>query len=250
MNDPVSAFRTELHRAAVRRSRASRRRRRAGLVALLGVVAAACTGITVAATGVFTGSPAPPGVVAEFESYTPQLGYHPEPGRAQLVARDGADYALYATPNREGSYCIVTSAPWFKPGTHGEGGTCVSKRDAAQPIIAGITRAGSVEEDGDAILVVAGRVRVPRARAVAFTTAGGEPVTRPLGAGGFFVASVRFTICPEEPWKPTFSAVDADGEALAQSAIELVSVRNDPKIRGGRPMCGWGVAPHGPYPRR
>ena len=72
------------------------------------------TAVAATATGWLTGSPAPQSVVSDFGTYAPQLGFDPEPGRAVLVAQDG-DVILYATTNKQGSYCLVTSAPWKRP---------------------------------------------------------------------------------------------------------------------------------------
>jgi hypothetical protein len=246
VTDSIAAFRSELRAAAERRVRAHRRRRRITLVAAAGAAAAVCTGITVAATGVFSASPAPPEVVADFQSYTPQLGYHPHSGRAQLVAKDGDDYLLYATTNKEGTYCIVTSAPWKRPGSLDDGGTCVPERDATLPIAAGVSAAGAIDVDGESTLVVTGRVQDTRARAIHFASATGEPVERPLGAGGFFIAAVRLRLCPGANWEPTFTALDAKDEEIARASIVLVDVRRDPPLSQGPPVCGMGVAPHGP----
>jgi hypothetical protein len=88
------------------RPRLSPRRR----VALAVFVALVAIGTAAAATTTWLGgSPAPPAVVDDFGSYTPQLGFHPDPGRAVLVAEDG-DVALYATTNAEGTYCMLSRA--------------------------------------------------------------------------------------------------------------------------------------------
>src|SRR5581483_1960503 len=85
------------------------RRRVAALALALGLLV---IGTAVAATtGWLTGTPAPTSVVSDFGSYAPQLGFNPEPGRAVQVARDG-DTVLYATANKQGSYCLVASAAW------------------------------------------------------------------------------------------------------------------------------------------
>jgi RNA polymerase sigma-70 factor, ECF subfamily len=79
MSDSVFAFRSELHEAAVRRIAARRRRLRLGLIAASLVVAAVAAGITVAATHWPVGEPAPPAVLEDFQSYTPQLGFFADP---------------------------------------------------------------------------------------------------------------------------------------------------------------------------
>lgn len=238
MSESIAEFRVQLRGAAERRVRTRRRHRRAGLVTLALLGATVCTGITVAATGWLHGTPAPPEVVDDFRSYTPQLGFRPQSGRAQLVARDGEDYTLYATVNREGTYCIVTSAPWKRPGTLDDGGTCVPKRDAQEPIAAGISGAGAVGEDREGTIVVTGRVLDRTAREIRFALPSGDEVKRPIGAGGFFIAAVSTRMCPDHDWAPTFTAVNADGDEVARAAIPLVELRRD--------ACGFSFAPHGP----
>jgi len=139
---------TELGKITSGRIAAGSRRRVVLLAAL--VVAALVTGISVAATQWLIGAPAPAPVVSDFKAYTPQLGFHPEPGKAVFVAEDGA-IKLYATTNREGTYCVVVDEPW-KHANAGDGGTCVSKQQAAFPITAGLVGGAS------GISVVAGRV--------------------------------------------------------------------------------------------
>jgi hypothetical protein len=248
VSDSIVAFRVQLRGAAHRRARTYRRRRHMALAALAVLAATVCTGITVAATGWFQASPAPPEVVEDFQSYTPQLGFHPQSRRAQLVARDG-DFALYATTNREGTYCVVTSAPWLPPGRNGDGGVCVKPRDATEPIAAGITRMGRAEAGTEETVVVAGRVLVPGARAIRFATADGDPVERSLGAGGFFVAAVDFS-CVANGWAPPFIASDADGEELARAVIPLAWTPTSPGQQDGPPRCLLPMGPHGPQAGR
>jgi hypothetical protein len=250
VNDSIAAFRIQLRGAAERRIRTHRRRRRIGFAGFAVATATACTGITLGATGLFSAAPAPPEVVADFESYTPQLGFHPQSGQAQLVARDGEDFLLYATRNKEGTYCIVASAPWKRPGKLNDGGTCVLKRDATAPIAAGIPAAGAIGEDARGTLVVAGRVLDQAAREIRFTSSSGEQIERPLGAGGFFIAALELEMCPDRNWEPTFTAVDAGGEEVARASILLVDVRSDPRNPNAPPVCGFGAAPHGPYVKR
>ena len=246
MSESIAAFRLELRDAAERRARRYRRRRRVAFVAVAVLVATVCTGITVAATGWFHGSPAPPEVVEDFQSYTPQLGFHPHSRRAQLVARDGEDFALYATTNREGTYCLVTSAPWLPPGRNGDGGVCVRRREATEPIAAGVTRVGRAEAGTQETIVVAGRVLAPGARAIRFSTAEGKPVERPLGAGGFFVAAVQFS-CVDSGWAPLFIAANADGEELASAVIPLAWAAQSPgQPEDGPARCLIPFGPHGP----
>jgi hypothetical protein len=237
--DPVAAFRAELHRAA-RRQIARRRRRRLALLAAI-VAAALTTGLSIAGTGWLSGEPAPNPVVEDFKAYTPQLGFHPEPGKAVFVAEDGV-IKLYATTNREGTYCLVVDEPW-KPATAGDGGTCVLHAQAAFPITAGTIGAGPARGGGQT-WVVAGRVADPQARSVRFGDPNGEAIERTLGSSGFFVAAVHASEgCPARDWVPTFTALAADNEPLREAKILLIKTYPGP----GRMSCGGGVAPHGPY---
>ena len=107
----VSAYRSELRAASTRRIRARRRRT---VISLAVVVVGIVTGsLAIAATsaGWLTGEPAPPPVVEGFRQYTPQLGFHPQAGKAQFVAQDGP-IKLYATANREGGICYLVDEPW------------------------------------------------------------------------------------------------------------------------------------------
>ena len=236
--DPVIAYRSELRRAAQRRI-AARRRRAVILAAALAVMAVAA-GFSIAATGWLTGDPAPEPVVNDFKAYTPQLGFHPEPGKAVFVAQDG-EFKLYATTNREGTYCLVVDEPW-KPPNAGDGGTCVLKRDAAAPITAGVIGGGS-QHDGLSTWVVAGRVADADARVIRFTSPDGKEIERPLGASGFYLAPVETAAgCPSHDWEPTFLALGSNGKPVKQSTIQLV------KTYPNEHACGGGVSPHGPRP--
>jgi hypothetical protein len=189
-------------------------RRRVALAVLVALVAIGTA--TAATTTWLRGSPAPPAVVSDFGSYTPQLGFHPDPGRAVLVAEDG-DVSLYATTNAEGSYCLVTSAPWKRPETLPDGGTCIPPAQAAAPLVVGLVGASP-----DSI-VIAGRTASRGARAVRFTDSVGDPVTRPIGSSGFFVAYLHIsgTPCANGDWTPTFAVLAATGRELAHAKVEL-----------------------------
>ena len=169
-----------------------------------------------ATTSWLTGRPAPPAVVFDFGSYTPQLGFHPEPGRAVLVAEDG-DVSLYATTNAEGSYCLVVSAPWKRPETLPDGGTCIPPAQAAARLVAGFVGASS-----DAV-VIAGRAVSRGAYAIRFTGPAGDPVTRTIGSSGFFVAEllVAGTPCANGDWTPTFAVLDRSGRDFSWATIEI-----------------------------
>ena len=195
------------------RPRPSPRRR----VALAVLVALVAIGTAAAArTSWLRGSPAPPAVVDDFGSYTPQLGFHPDPGRAVLVAEDGG-VSLYATTNAEGGYCLVTSAPWKRPETLPDGGTCIPPGQAAAPLVAGLV--GAAPDS----LVIAGRTASRGARTVRFSDPGGNPITRSIGSSGFFVAHVRHsgTPCTNGDWSPTFVVLDARGGELSRVKVAL-----------------------------
>ena len=234
--DPVGAYRAELRASAMRAVRARRRRL---LIVTAAVAAGVVTGsLAIAATseGWLTGEPAPPTVVEGFGQYTPQLGFHPQAGKAQFVAQDGP-IKLYATANREGGICYLVDEPW-KPANAGDGGTCASREWAAVPISAGWL-SGSPD-----VLVVGGRVADQRATAISFSTLAGDPIVRPLGAGGFYVAQVAWPgRCPAVDWNPVFIALGADGERLAEARIMILKIFRS----HGRVMsCGGSVTPRGP----
>jgi hypothetical protein len=186
-------------------------------VVLVVVVSLVVLGTAAAATTSWlTGRPAPQAVVSDFGSYTPQLGFHPEPGRAVLVAEDGA-VRLYATTNREGTYCLVADAPWKRPEILPDGGTCVPAAQAAAPVVAGLVGASSTT------LLIAGRVDDGAAHAIRLTGPDGRLLTWPIGSSGFFVAAVAVSgsPCANGEWKPTFVVVDARGRELTRATILL-----------------------------
>jgi hypothetical protein len=237
--DPVGAYRAELRASAARVVGARRRR----LLIVVTAVAAGVLmgGLAIAATseGWLTGEPAPPTVVEGFRQYTPQLGFHPQAGKAQFVAQDGA-IKLYATANREGGICYLVDEPW-KPANAGDGGSCASREQVAVPISAG-GLGGSQD-----VQVVGGRVADARATAISFTTPSGETIVRPLGAGGFYVAQVPWSGgCPTTDWNPLFVALGRGGETLAEARILLIKSYIVGKANVF--ACGGSVTPHGPYP--
>jgi hypothetical protein len=250
--DPIPVYRAELRTAAARIVRARRRR---AVLSVAAVAAGVLTaGLAIAATteGWLTGEPAPSTVVEGFRQYTPQLGFHPEAGRAQFVAQDGP-IKLYATANREGGICYLVDEPW-KPADAGDGGTCASKEKADEPITAGLMGMSAASSDGVATIVIAGRVDSTAARSIRFEDPTGAALERPIGAGGFYVAALRarfldFTAvatptgiqCPRGAWEPTFVALDAEGRPVLRSKIDLA--------RSRACTAGGEVTPHGPYPR-
>jgi len=207
--------RGELVLAARRWHRARRRRRRivlaSGAVAAVLVVA----GAAVAATGWLVGAPAPPSVKSDFGSYAPQLGFNPTPGKAVLVAGDGP-YQLFATTNEQGTYCVLVSAPWKRPGPQGEGGDCVPQETAAKRFWVGLGGAAG-SPDGHTRFVLDGRTTDPNAASVRFSTPDGQSITVPVGTSGFFIAGAEVED-PCAPWTPTFHFLDAGGNSLGETS--------------------------------
>ena len=203
------------------------RRRVAALVIALALLVIG-TAVAATTTDWLTGIPAPKSVVSDFGSYTPQLGFNPEPGRAVLVAQDG-DIDLYATTNTQGSYCLVVSAPWKRPSRLPDGGTCIPPAQAAAPLIAGLVGARSSASGDQQTYVIAGRTADPEARMIRFTDPTGGAITRALGSSGFFIATVRTdeSACANGDWQSKFSALGADGKERANATITLASAPSD-----------------------
>lgn len=199
----------------------------AASVVAFGVLSA---GIAVGATRWLGGEPAPQPVVADFQSYTPQLGFHPDPRSAVLVAEDGT-VSLYAATNRESTYCLVLSAPWKRPETL-DGGTCVPAAVASGRLSAGVLGASASTRDGYATMVVGGRVKGAAARRIKFTAPDGELVERPIGSSGFFVAQLRVHLppCAGGDWSPSFTALDGNGHEIVQSTITLMQARQGGQV--------------------
>jgi hypothetical protein len=217
VDDALTAYRGELVGAAERwhKNRAHRRRR---LVLLTSALAAAgiVVGAAIAAHGWLVGSPAPPNVKADFGSYAPQLGFNPHPGRAVLVARDGA-YKLYATTNKQGGYCTLIVTPQYHPGPHGEGGDCAGPDHhflRANAVPTGSLSTGK--------LLLIGHTNARGAGAIGFTTPDGSTETARLGSSGFFLVHTdvptsiicRAAIQPAVWWKPTLTVLDRSGHRL------------------------------------
>jgi hypothetical protein len=200
-----------------------------------------------ALNGWLGGEPAPQSIIDNFRSYTPQLGFRPESGKAVRVAADGG-FDLYATPNDRGSYCVATSTP--------DGGICIRRSVAEAPLIAGIMPGDPGRADARRTILIAGRVRHPGAMAITFTDPNGVMVTRPIGAGGFFLSAVPIAQppsprapypCINGDWSPTFRALGPSGKELLTTRITLAS-RPTLSSRPGRPssgvVCGWANGPH------
>lgn len=235
IGEPASALLEQILRSAHSPRRSSRalthRRWLVFVAAVVGLVALAA-GLAIAAGGWLTGEPAPSAVVTDFQAHTPQLGFHPDPGSAVLVAQDGP-IKLYATTDREGTYCLVLDEPW-KPATTLDGGTCIPEAIASDHFIAGLVGA-SPQTGGQSTLVVGGRIADTNARAVRFRGPDDKVIERPVGPSGFFVAAVStgHAPCIDRDWSSTFTAVDGDGKVLAQMTIPLTqtTVRSKRGVR-------------------
>lgn len=192
------------------------------IAAALALLAAPSYAIARGLLGWLGAEPAPPAVVADFDSYARQLGFDPVPGKAVLVAEDG-DFALYATTNRQGGYCLVTSAPWKRPDKLPDGGSCVSAEEAAEPLRAMLGGASAARREGDRRLstfVIVGRAADPRAGMVRLTRADGLQLDRQVGVGGFFVVGVeREVLCPGQGESIEVRALAPDGEELARTTV-------------------------------
>lgn len=248
--DPVLAYRNQLRTAASRRI--ARRRRRSLTVFAVATVGVLTASLALAATtsGWLTAEPAPPEAVSGFQQYTPQLGFHPQPGKARFVAEDGP-IKLYATSNREGGICYLVDEPW-KPANAGDGGSCSSRTKADELITAGLFGISASSPAGLATVVIAGRVNDPAARTIRFADPVGAVVERPIGADGFYVAAVRAKLldfspivtpngirCPRSVWEPMFVALDPQGRTVLESKIPLAQSQ--------RCTFGGEGTPHGPY---
>jgi hypothetical protein len=216
------------------------RRPRRRVAALAIVVALLAIGTAVAATTSWlTGSPAPQSVVSDFGSYTPQLGFNPDPSSAVLVAED-SDVSLYATTNRQGSFCLVVSAPWKRPSQLPDGGTCIAAAQSEAPLIAGLLGASSSQGGNQQTYLIAGRTADPEARTIRFTDPNGRPIARPIGSSGFFIAAVRSagSACANGNWNSRFSVLGADGNERTGAEITLAFTRSD-----SPGVCGF-ATPH------
>jgi hypothetical protein len=215
------------------------RRARLPVLALLvlAVLAVPTYAIGRAVKGWLGGEPAPQSIVDNFGSYTPQLGYRPEAGKAVRVAVDGT-FTLYATPNDRGSYCVATGTP--------DGGICVRPSVAAAPLAAGVMPGDPGRANARRTILVAGRVTDADAVAITFTDWEGAMLTRPIGTGGFFLAALPAEEpifdeqCKDGDWAPTFRALAPSGKVVSSAQITL-AVRPQGVTGVG---CGWANGPH------
>jgi hypothetical protein len=214
------AYRTQLGAAATRLARAHtrRRRRRVVFTALVATAALAATATTLAATGVIQGwlggEAAPPVVKQDFAGVAPQLGYSPIADQASKVAYEpNGKITLYATPTKQGGYCLLAVNPNTK--LYGDGqGYCIKPEEAARPFVAGL------------VGPVAGRAQAPEAATITFEDPDGRIVRRSLGAGGFFVASVggrdiSTCIAGGRDWTSEFTVLDASDRVLQKVLVPL-----------------------------
>jgi hypothetical protein len=178
------------------------------------------------------GEPAPPSAVANFDSYTPQLGFQPDSGRAVVVAKDGG-VSLYATTNDQETYCLATATP--------DGGICVSPAHAAAPLVAGIMPDHPARKGREQRVLVAGRSDHPEARTIRFTDPEGNVVARAIGSSGFFIAAVPMegSPCANGDWTTTVTALGAEDEELFSARITLAHA--SPQAPG---VCSWANGPH------
>jgi hypothetical protein len=222
IDNALATYRAELVAAAQRwQKQRARLRRRVVLLSSALATAGVIVGATAAATGWLVGSPAPPSVKSDFGSYATQLGFNPRPGKAVLVANNGA-YQLYATTNKQGGYCILVSAPWKRPGPHGEGGDCSSRKQVATRFWAAIGGVAG-HPDGRTTLVIDGRTTTAEAASIRFTTPDQETVNVKVGTSGFFIDgfTTRASWCQIGRWNPRIAILDSTGNEITTTTAEI-----------------------------
>ncbi|MGH3428019.1 MAG: hypothetical protein ACRDQZ_10710 [Mycobacteriales bacterium] len=222
LDDALGTYRADLVAAAHRWQVArGRRRGRIAVAASALALAAVIVGTAIAATGWLVGSPAPPSVKSDFGSYATQLGFNPRPGKAVLVASEGA-YQLYATTNKQGGYCILVSAPWKRPGPHGEGGDCSTRRQASTSFWAGFGGIAPAP-NGGSTLVIDGRTREAKAASLRFTTPDKRTLNVPVGSSGFFIvgATTQASWCQIAKWNPQVAILDSNGHKLTTARARI-----------------------------
>lgn len=222
IDDALTAYRGELVNASHRWHK-TRARRRHRLVLATSALAAAgiIVGTAIAASGWLVGSPAPKSVKSDFGSYATQLGFNPRPGKAVLVASNGP-YQLYATTNKQGGYCTLVSAPWKRPGPHGEGGDCSSRKLASTSFWAGFGGIAS-SPNGGSRLVIDGRTRETKAATLRFTTPDRHSLNVPVGSSGFFIVGIttHASWCQISQWNPQVAILDSNGHQLATAKAQI-----------------------------
>jgi hypothetical protein len=219
----LAMFRADLVAAAGRQATTRRRKRRRLKIAAATVAFSALTaGAALAASALLSGQPAPPDVVSDFGSYAPGLGFHPNPGQAVEVASDG-DAILYATTNQEGSYCLIISTPWKRPGTLPDGGSCLSSAQVDLPLTAFTGGARTDQSTNQTTFVIDGRASDPNATTISLAAPTGSTISRPVGSDGFFVVEVTVagSSCNVGRWAPTMQALDGNGNTLASATETL-----------------------------
>jgi hypothetical protein len=222
IDDALTTYRRDLVTAAHRwHVSRDRRRRRFVLASSVLALGAVIVGTAIAATGWLVGSPAPPSVKSDFGSYAPQLGFSPQPGKAVLVASNGA-YQLFATTNKQGGYCILVSAPWKRPGPHGEGGDCSSRQQASVAFWAGLGGLAGAPHGGSRV-VIDGRTREAKAASLRFDTPDKRTLNVPVGSNGFFIVGVttQASWCQLVQWNPSIAILDRSGHQLATEKAEI-----------------------------
>jgi hypothetical protein len=190
-------------------------------VLVTSVLAAAgiIVGVAIAASGWLVGSPAPPSVKSDFGSYATQLGFNPRPAKAVRVASDGT-YQLFATTNKQGGYCVLVSAPWKRPGPHGEGGDCSSRKQAAVSFWAGLGGVAG-HSNGLTTFVIDGRTSERDATTLRFASPDKRNLTVPVGSSGFFIVgfTTRASWCQVGRWNPRVAILDRNGHQLGATTM-------------------------------
>jgi hypothetical protein len=240
----LDAYKVRLEAAAFRLAHEHRVRRLRTLAGVAVIVTTLLvTASTLAATGVLRawvgGKPAPAEVKRDFAGIRPELGYTPDAKATAEVAREG-EIGLYATPTRQGGYCLVADQPSL--GYAGDGrGYCLRPEQAKRPFVAGLVGGARDDESGQKMEAVAGRILLDRAATVRLTGPQGDEVERPIGAGGFFVALVIAadiqTCVDGAPWISTLVAIDDEGRELGRARFPFLIPARDTHGRRLR-ACG------------
>ena len=211
---------------------------RVALVAVGFGVTAGIASLAIAGTGWLTGAPAPPNVKSDLGSYSTQLGFNPQPGRAVLVASNG-EYQLYATGNKQGGFCTLVSTPWLRPGPGGEGGDCVASTPDADAFWAGMGGM-SAETNNASKLVVIGHTTEKAAATVQFDAPNGEAETAPVGSSGFFIVGtnpIPGSMCDWGTWAPRFTVLDSNGDQLNSTSVTIFPGTRKYRVPGRGEVC-------------